>query len=49
MISAFSAIDVLTMSEKLLSATMTLTPITPRVFARALRISSLRPIMLFVR
>ena len=49
MISAFSEIAVRTMSEKLLSATMTLTPITPRVFARALRISSLRPIMLFVR
>ena len=49
MISAFSEIAVRTMSEKLLNATMTLTPTIPRVLARALRSSSRSPIMLLVR
>ena len=47
--SAFSSMAVRTMSAKLLSATMMLTPITPLVLARALRISSRRPMIELVR
>lgn len=48
MMSAFSAMAVLTMSAKLDMATMTLTPMIPLVFSRALRSSSRRPQMLAV-
>ena len=43
MMSAFSAMAVRTMSAKLDMATMTLTPMMPRVAARALRSSSFSP------
>jgi hypothetical protein len=48
MMSAFSAMAVLTMSAKLDMATMTLTPMMPLVFSLALRSSSRRPQMLAV-
>ena len=43
MMSAFSAIAVRTMSAKFDMATMTFTPMMPRVAARALRNSSRSP------
>lgn len=49
MMSAFSAMAVRTMSAKFDMATMTLTPMMPRVRSRALRSSSFSPQMLALR